>query len=135
MLMHKKLKINRKITITNFKYIKTPDPIFTLYLQPLFVKLSDTWYKLQNEVIFLSKINKTMTHAQTYMQQIEIPRLVLNTLLGEAAIMTDADRLAADVGLYRISKIQCKGLILSPNEMKNRNDVEVEVSKIYITTQ
>lgn len=99
------------------------------------MKLSDTWNKLQNEVIFLSKINTIMEHAQTYMKQIEIPGKVLNVLLGEAAIMTDADRLAADVGFYRISKIQCKGVVLSPNEMKNLRDVEVEVRKTHIRTQ
>ncbi|XP_043519912.1 cilia- and flagella-associated protein 206-like isoform X1 [Frieseomelitta varia] len=108
---------------------RTAIPTVQVYVRnhiPQFIDLADIWMGLQDEVIVLSRINNFFWELQTlgaktvnvYNEQL------LNEMLSDAEILTDAERLERSMGEIISECGQCT--IYHPNETKDFENINLE---------
>ncbi|GJQ87333.1 hypothetical protein Trydic_g17380 [Trypoxylus dichotomus] len=95
---------------------KTAVPAAAVY--PLFNKLAETWRKMQNMVICLSKLTQIMMNLQTYVKKIRPIDDELRIMIGDGPILTDAQRL---------NQVTDEGIVINEDllrEIKMPADIE-----------
>ncbi|XP_067006807.2 cilia- and flagella-associated protein 206 [Anabrus simplex] len=72
----------------------------TVQVYPQFIDLSEIWTGLQDEMVFLSRINTIATDIQCSIQVLDtIEKNMLKFLIGTSPVLSDEDRLESTTGL------------------------------------